>query len=60
MASNNNSGAMTAIVAIVAILAVLFVIYFFFLRGGGTLDGGGRDINVEINPGGATESVTPN
>lgn len=60
MASNNNSGAMTAIVAIVAILAVLFVIYFFFLRGGGGALDGGRDINVEVNPGGAVESVTPN
>ena len=52
--STSRSGGSTAIVAVIAILAILALVWFFFLRTGGAAvpgtDGGGPDINVEVNP----------
>ena len=56
--SNSSSGGSTAIVAIVAVLAILLIVWFVFLRGGAET-GGGTDIDVDINPGGAVEEVAP-
>ena len=57
MAEPRSGGASTAIVAIVAVLAILLIVWFVFLRGGAT--GGGTDVDVDVNPGEAIESVAP-
>ena len=54
--STTRSGSSTAIVAVVAILAILALVWFFLLRDGTPgADGGTPDVNIEVNPGGATE-----
>ena len=54
--STSRSGSSTAIVAVIAILAILALVWFFVINKGVTPSaaGDGPDINVEVNPGGAT------
>jgi len=55
--SGGSSGASSAIVAIVAILAILVVVWFVFFRGG--VGGGTTDVDVNVDPSEAVETVTP-
>ena len=53
---SSTSSSTAAIVGIVAVLAIVLIVYFSFLRGA---DGSGTDIDVNIDPSDAVESVTP-
>ena len=58
MAETQSSGNSTAvIVGVVAVIAIVLLVYFAFLRGGA--EGGGTDIDVNVDPGGAIEEVVP-
>lgn len=54
---SSSGSSTTVIVGIVAVLAIVLLVYFAFLRGG--TEGGGTDIDVNIDPGEAIEEVTP-
>lgn len=58
MADSNSSGnATAAIVGVVALFAIALFVYFGVMRGG-IGEGGGTDIDVNVDPGAAVEAVT--
>ncbi len=54
--STSRSGSSTAVVAVIAILAILALVWFFVIQKGvvPTAGGDSPDVNVQVNPGGAT------